>query len=189
MYTLCMNKGDIIVRDVRVKSHFVIDDEYLNGFAKLCGPSATMVYLCLCRHADQGQRAFPSIKLMEEKIGVSKMTVIRGIATLVAHNIIIKGQQRNPNSGRWWNNSYLLQDKSVWNKSPGTTSDTWSPGTKKQHHRVPLVVSTGYHPADTKDSHRRIHIEGLETNEEGKNATKKKIDSVKQSLVAKGVLH
>lgn len=111
-----MNRGDIIVRDVRVKTHFIVDDEYLNGYARICGPTATVVYLCLCRHADKGQKSFPSIALMAQKLGMSRRSVDRGIATLVEHNIIVRGRIRSPQTGRWWNNSYMLLDKSVWKK-------------------------------------------------------------------------
>lgn len=152
-----MNKGDIIVRDVRTKSHFIVDDEYLNGFAKVCGASASMVYLCLCRHADQGQKAFPSIKLMSEKLGVDPRTIRRGIDILVAHNIIVKGRQRNPKSGRWWHNAYLLNDKSVWFKEVDhrTLESTGSPQDKLTTYQRTLVSKSTGHSATTKDSHKK----------------------------------
>jgi hypothetical protein len=63
-----MSENDqFLVRDLRNKQHFIVDDAYLNGYAKLCGPNATLVYLCHCRHADRHQESFPSVQLMAEK--------------------------------------------------------------------------------------------------------------------------
>lgn len=105
------------VRDHRNKAMFRVDDEYLNGYSKLCGVNSTMVYLCLCRHADRHQESFPSVRLMAEKTGVSERSVIRGIQTLIEWNIISKERERKPDA-KWLNNRYVLLDKSVWKPKP-----------------------------------------------------------------------
>ena len=43
----------IKVRDTRVKGYFIVNDQYLNGFAKHISPIASLVYFSLCRHADR----------------------------------------------------------------------------------------------------------------------------------------
>jgi hypothetical protein len=113
------------VRDYRNKSMFRVDDEYLNGYAKLCGINATMVYLCLCRHADRNQESFPSIKLMAEKTGVSERSVIRGIQILIEWNIISKERERKKDA-KWLNNRYILLDKNVWKSKPSATQSLGS---------------------------------------------------------------
>jgi len=108
-----------VVRDLRKKEKFQIDDEYLNGYAKLCGTNATLVYLCLCRHADyHTQECFPSVNMMSEKLGISRDSVMTGIKNLLEWNIILKERVRNPNNAKWINNSYTLLDKSVWKEKP-----------------------------------------------------------------------
>jgi hypothetical protein len=100
--------------DKRVKEKFLIDDAYLNGMAKKCGWQATLVYLCLCRHANKNQECFPSIKLMQEKLGVGRKTVIRGIQNLKKYNIIQVESSFNKKTGAQMNNTYILIDKSEW---------------------------------------------------------------------------
>jgi len=41
------NQRTFKIRDLRKKDKFVMDDEYLNGYAKLCKPNGTCVYMSL----------------------------------------------------------------------------------------------------------------------------------------------
>lgn len=96
-----------------------MDDEYLNGYAKLCGIYATGVYNSLCRHADyHTQECFPSIERMATQLGVSEKSVQRGLKALVDWHIILKEKTRHPKNNQWVNNSYTLLDKSVWKSKP-----------------------------------------------------------------------
>lgn len=183
-----MKRSDIIVRDVRIKSHFFVDDEYLNGYAKLCGPNATLVYFCLCRHADSNQKSFPSISLMAKKVGVSNRSIDRGIAILADWNIIAKTKMRNEVSGRWWNNSYLLLDKSVWKPKPHASLTHGEPSAKSEG-TVRHTVKNHTPHSRTKDSHIRIHIEGLESLEEEKKNTLELLEKTGSSLRSKGLVH
>ena len=75
------------VRDLREK-FFQVDDAYLNGYAKLCGISATGVYMILCRHASKDQSCFPSKKTIAEKLGISERSVYTAVKVLENWNII-----------------------------------------------------------------------------------------------------
>lgn len=120
--------NEIVIRDLRHKEKFQIDDEYLNGYAKVCGANATLVYLCLCRHADYyTQKSFPSIEKMSEKLGISIASVKRGISSLVEWNIIVKQRTRHPENAKWVNNSYTLLDKTVWKQKPQLTQSYGKP--------------------------------------------------------------
>lgn len=127
---------EIVIRDVRKKEKFQLDDEYLNGYARLCGIFSTGVYNCLCRHADfNTQKCFPSIKTIAYKLGISEASVKRGIKGLVDWNIIIKERSRHPENAKWVNNSYILLDKSIWKTKPQlceTSGSHSSVGTKPQ---------------------------------------------------------
>lgn len=114
------------VRDFRNKSWFMVDDEYLNGYAKLCGWQATLVYLSLCRHADNEQTSFPSIRLIGEEQDISESTVKRGIRTLKDWKIIAVEENRMPNGSKT-TNTYILLDKSEWVRKPKSTTGHTDP--------------------------------------------------------------
>lgn len=142
----------IEIRDARRKEMFRVDDAYINGHAALCGKNATLVYLCLCRHAGRTQEAFPSIKTMAKKLSVSRDSVMRGIKELLKWNIIAITRTRRTNK-TWLNNTYILLDKSVWRRP---SSKTNSDQVAKED--VNQVVES-----DTKESHKEkdIHKEGI----------------------------
>lgn len=103
----------IIIRDLRQKEKFVVDDAYLNGYAKHFGTSTTAVYLSLCRHAGKNQSSFPSLAKIAEEHSISPKTVQRAIKKLEEYNLIHKEKTRGK-KGKWLNNTYFLQDKRVW---------------------------------------------------------------------------
>jgi hypothetical protein len=108
----------IVIRDVRTKEKFQVDDEYLNGYAKIAGFPATGVYLSLCRHADMEQKSFPSLTLLAQEHGASTKTIQRAIKVLKELNIISVEQSKNE-KGVWLHNTYYLLDKSQWVKKAG----------------------------------------------------------------------
>ena len=97
------------IRDLRKKEQFIIDDIYLNGYAKECGIYATGVYVSLCRHADKEQKSFPSLKKIAEELSISRSQVIRAIKRLEKYNIV-----KRERMGKKLNNRYYLIDKSEW---------------------------------------------------------------------------
>jgi len=109
--------------DNRKKEKFMLDDDYLNGQAKLCGWQGTLVYMSLCRHANKEQESFPSIKLMAEQHNVGRNTILKGIKNLENRNLIQIGKKRTK-SGQWLNNTYTLLDKSEWNYNQVLEKDT-----------------------------------------------------------------
>lgn len=111
------------VRDARNKAMYRMDDEYLNGYAKLCGIASTAVYCSLCRHADTNQKSFPSIELMAEQHGVDRKTVMRAIKKLQEWQIIAVKKEKDKKTKRQKNNVYILVDKSEWRQKP-SPSDT-----------------------------------------------------------------
>lgn len=137
---------------MRRKEKFFVDDAYLNGYAKLCGPNATLVYLCLCRHSDRHQESFPSVELMAEKTGISRDSVMRGIKTLVGWNIISKERERRGDK-TWLNNRYALLDKSVWVAKPSSTEQHGYPSRKSGLPKSQMGGFTQVAVSDTKDTH------------------------------------
>lgn len=158
-----MKKGynePIEVRDYRNKAMFRVDDEYLNGYARLCGIYATGVYNCLCRHANHlTQTSFPSIENMAEKLGIGRDSVLKGLASLEKWGIIKKEKCRNEKTGKWLHNSYTLVDKKFWVEKPhvdNTDVDNQvdNSGSPSRYERLSQVGV-----ADTKDTHIKVtHI-------------------------------
>lgn len=162
------------VIDKRQKEKFMMDDAYLNGMARICGWQATLVYLCLCRHADKEQECFPSIKLMQEKLGVGYNTIRRGISNLEKNNVI--GVEREKDiSGRWLNNTYILIDKTEWknyNHSPNKDVEEEKP--QPYWETFTALIEKSHSPnTNNKETHiKETHIKdknasvlGKETNE------------------------
>jgi DNA-binding transcriptional regulator YhcF (GntR family) len=95
----------------------MVDDAYLNGYAKHLGPTASMIYLSLCRHTDKNQRSYPAQKLMAEELGINERTVMRKITVLKKWNLI-KVKKIRSGKGEWLNNTYYLLDKTEWKQPP-----------------------------------------------------------------------
>ncbi len=91
----------------------MVDDAYLNGYARVCGIYATGVYMSLCRHASKNQSCFPSEKLISDELDISEKSVQRAVKRLVKWNIIEVSRKKHHN-GTWKNNVYSLLDKSIW---------------------------------------------------------------------------
>ena len=105
------------VRDLRQKTQFKIDDAYLNGYARVCGQNATLVYISLCRHAEfNTQKAFPSQQRIAYQHRMSRGSVAQGIKKLLEYGIIHITQDRR--EGKFTNYIYTLLDKSSWKPKP-----------------------------------------------------------------------
>ena len=126
------------IRDLRKKDQYKIDDQYLNGYAKVFGPITTAVYNSLSRHAEfHTQEAFPSEELIAEEHGIGRKSVQRSIKQLKGANMI--KVERAKRKGKWLNNMYYLVDKSEWIK-PKDIKDLWR--TKRHWRRKPEDIKT-----------------------------------------------
>jgi len=130
------------IRDLRKKDQFKIDDKYLNGYARICGPNATLVYLSLCRHAEfNSQKAFPSQNKIGYELRISIASVKRGIKSLLEYNIIRIEKEKM--GGKFTNNVYYLVDKSEWNlKDTIAPKDTRYHSSETVAHTPPTVRDT-----------------------------------------------
>jgi hypothetical protein len=122
------------IRDARNKEWFWLDNEYLNGYAKYLGATCTVVYISLCRHADnKTQTCFPSMETMATENGINAKSVSRSIKKLVEWNIINVQEDYDKKNKKRKNNIYTLLAKSEWKQKPqdiksdGSTHQTYSP--------------------------------------------------------------
>lgn len=97
------------IRDLREKDKFVVDDKFLNGYAKFVGIYAVGVYTSLSRHANKEQKSWPSISKLCEELNVGKTSVIEAVKRLEYWNII-----RKERIGKMATNRYYLVDKKHW---------------------------------------------------------------------------
>lgn len=136
----------------------MIDDAYLNGYAKLFPVSVSVVYVSLCRHADKEQVSFPSQILIAEEHNIDERTVRRAINTLIKAGLISLNRVRN-NKGMWLNNTYTLLDKSVWLSKEEILLRGL--GKKSRGHQSPMDIqrtiktSSRGHQTPTKDTHTK----------------------------------
>lgn len=127
----------------------MVDDVYLNGYAKHLGPITSMVYISLCRHVDKDQYAFPSQELIAEEIKAGVRSVKNAIALLKEWNLI--DIERIRSDRKWARNSYYLLDKAMWKKvssAPSARDVSGANDDKDQGHVL-----------HTKDTHKKdTHI-------------------------------
>lgn len=143
---------DFIIRDMRKKEKYFMDDEYLNGYAKLCGVYATGVYCSLCRHSNKEQTCFPSNNLIARELDINEKTVRKSLKALVFWNIIkiVKGKRKK--SGFYAPNKYTLLDKTMWKLKPTVTDTAGANGSSSQSPEVFEDKHQGYE-VPHKDTH------------------------------------
>lgn len=102
-------------RDKRQRGWFWMDNEYLNGYAKIFGPVGTAIYVDLCRHANNDtQKCFPAMDLIAKELGISRNTVSKYIKLFEKHHLISIEKERDYKTKKWINNVYTLLDKTCW---------------------------------------------------------------------------
>jgi len=178
------------VRDLRQKTQFKIDDLYLNGYARICGINATLVYMSLCRHAEfESQKAFPSQNKIAWEHGVSTRTIKRGLKELIKYNIIMVKQEKI--NGKFNNNIYYLLDKSEWKKSTeGQDSHTEHRGTETvgqtpRDYKSPRRITNSKDNKDYKDNKECV-VTPSQIAKEFFNNQDKQINTINY-LISKGI--
>jgi len=113
-----MECENIEIRDKRDGGWFWMDNEYLNGYAKFLTPSATTVYISLCRHSNNDtQQCFPSMRLIAEELGIATRTVVRATKELENWGIITIDRSKKVD-GTQAQNIYILTAKKMWKDKP-----------------------------------------------------------------------
>jgi hypothetical protein len=135
----------IRIIDARNKQYFVVDDVYLNGYARHLGPIASMIYISLCRHASKDQTSFPSQQLIATEIKAGVRSVVDKLSLLEKWNLISIERYRRED-GKWLRNNYTLLDKSVWKRLPSATTAHGKPYANHDKNQV--------QPLHTKDTQR-----------------------------------
>lgn len=165
---------ELEIRDSRGKEWFWLDNEYLNGYARILGASCTVVYLSLCRHADNNtQQCFPSMKLIATENGISTKTVERATKKLEEWGIICV-QRGKKEDGTQANNIYVLTAKKMWKSKPTDNKSHGSPTDKSNESRqtprlhnkthinkTHIVASATEQPLEVKEFNNKESVNNL----------------------------
>jgi Helix-turn-helix domain len=164
-----MEHSPFKVRDKRNRGWFYLDNEYLNGYAKIFGPIGTGIYLSLCRHVDSSQKCFPSEKTMADELNIAERTVRKYLKQLEAWNLIVIGKARSE-QGKFLHNEYWLVDKSEWKKKPSANgadgtqdAEPSASDDPNQRHTVPHKDTNkkNTNNKETHPSNASVAMEGL----------------------------
>ncbi|HRH25272.1 MAG TPA: helix-turn-helix domain-containing protein [Candidatus Paceibacterota bacterium] len=173
---------DLEIREARQKGWFFIDNIFVDSFAKKLKTSGIVVYMSLCRHADnKTQECFPTMEGIAKQHGISKSTVIRAIKRLEEFNLIhVEREVTERENGVQKKNRYTLLDKNVWQ---GVTDETLDKipkqGVKRDKSRVSpeyykethinkthIVADATVQPLDVKEFNNKESLDKLLTSEE-----------------------
>ena len=106
------------IRDKRNRGWFYLDNEYLNGYAKIFGGIGTAIYVSLCRHADaESQSAYPSQELIAKELNIAPRTIRKYIKMFEEWGLL-HIEREKAKDGKWLTNVYYLLDKSCWKSKP-----------------------------------------------------------------------
>lgn len=100
------------VRDERNNQRYYIDDEIFDHYLSKIGWQGLLVYNAIARMVGKDQNAWPSIKTMGEKVGVSENTIRKGLRLLEQYGLIKIVERHNDDGGRS-SNLYVLQKPPV----------------------------------------------------------------------------
>lgn len=137
-----MENTEVEVRDMRNKGWFWLDNIFLDRYAKFWPVSITVVYLSLCRHADnKTQKCFPGMQLVAEEFGISTKTVQRATAELEKYGLVSVTRGKKSDGTRA-KNIYILTSINAWKKHP---SDNMSHGSIGHLEPSPEDISAQNH--------------------------------------------
>jgi biotin operon repressor len=97
------------VRDMRARTRFFIDNVFYDKFVPVFGPSLSMVYIALVRHANREQKTWPSQTRIAAQLGMSRQWINVQLQLLEAFGLIKKVRV-----GKMCSNRYYLLDEKHW---------------------------------------------------------------------------
>ena len=170
------------VRDLRVKTRFAVDNVFYDEFTPLFGPTLSMVYIALVRHANKEQKTWPSQSRVAAQLGLTRQWVGNQLQVLELFNLI-----RKVRIGKMCTNRYYLIDEKHWRRDFEDMRDRLSQLIaaleKKKGGKGEKVMSTEFtsnrKDTQSKDKQRRKGIFSVKR-------TIRKIEAPKQIHVGEG---
>lgn len=85
------------ISDKRQRGWWWAENEVFDtGIARHIGGSALLVYLALCRHADNSGRSFPFVKRLQAECGLSNWAIAKSLRTLESYGLAYRGEGLEP---------------------------------------------------------------------------------------------
>lgn len=100
-----------VVRDLRVKTRFAIDNVFYDEFTEVFGPALSMVYVALVRHSNKEQKTWPSQTKIAKQVGLQRKWVGIQLQVLECFQLIKKVRL-----GKMCTNRYYLIDEKYWRR-------------------------------------------------------------------------
>ena len=94
---------------MRARTRFFIDNVFYDKFVPVFGPSLSMVYIALVRHANREQKTWPSQTRIAAQLGMSRQWINVQLQMLEAFGLIKKIRV-----GKMCSNRYYLLDEKHW---------------------------------------------------------------------------
>ena len=101
----------IEIVDRREHGYFIIDDIFLDEYARICGVYVGAVYMSLCRHVNKERMCWPSVRRISDQWGMTPRSVISGLRWLEEHKLIKMYREKGRST------IYELLDKKKWWKN------------------------------------------------------------------------
>ena len=99
------------VRDLRVQTRFALDNAFYDEFVPALGPTTSMVYVALVRHANKEHKTWPSLNLIAGLLGLTRKWGGIQLQVLECFNLI-----RKVRVGKMCTNRYYLVDEKFWRR-------------------------------------------------------------------------
>lgn len=159
------------MKELRKGEWFPVDNLLIDVAGRQFGYTPLAVYICLKRHANQQNLAWPTYQLMAEELNMCPRTVSRSIEYLVAFGLITRTKKRR--TGKWANYVYFLVDRDNWDieREP---CDISSDGDEEEQDEMTDHVTTMSSPSDNDDSDHKTESPIKKTN----NINKKEEDTI-----------
>lgn len=176
--------------DKKRENFFIIDNDFVELYAKHLGVYCTAVYTSLNKHADNKTgRCWPSMETIAQQHHIERHTVSRALVELEKWNIIKTERAIDRKNKKRKNNVYTLLKKELWRALPtegteeatsGTISSTESHGSENTFPVVSEVPQDG-----AENSSNKTHI--IKLIEENTNCGQESTTSIipNQSSISK----
>lgn len=148
-----------VVRDLRVKTRFAIDNVFYDDFTEVFGPALSMIYVALVRHSNKEQKTWPSQTKIAKQVGLSRNWVGMQLQILECFQLIKKVRL-----GKMCTNRYYLIDENYWRRDfdelvaqlelaiQAKKSDQLPDGV--MHTELPSLMRSGMSKVALSNSHR-----------------------------------
>lgn len=139
-------KTGVTIKDGRKRNWWWARNEIFDQWGPILKSNGLAVYLCLCRHANDNAECWPSFKLIAQKCGIHRTTVIKNIKLLESYQLI-RSEPRLSNNGDPDTNTYTILDIPEPPLESSNSNKNKTKPTRGSCSQLPPVVAENNHPS------------------------------------------